>query len=176
MLAGSIFIHIPRTGGLGICRAHACERVWHSAGAAPKTSSCNIATALRNETERYCSEWNFYGVNFFSKNRTVKGWMPQRRPATFQQFYNDASTHNSMVRILSGCQLYDAGCVVTEDTVRSILARVATGCLRVVPPLPRVVHANPHTCSARELEAAYRANPLDRLLLRNVERMHALGA
>lgn len=167
MLAGSIFVHIPRTGGLSVQNTHYFSHVWHSQGV-PVPTSCNVVTSLRNETDRYCSEWNFYGRRFFAQGDSVKGWMPKSLPTTFEQFANDASTHNTMVRILSGCQLYDDGCEVTEDTVQSILQKIKSGCIRIVDPGHEIFHANPHSCSKEELETAYHVNSLDRLLLQKI--------
>ena len=164
MWLNGIFLHIPRTGGIGIRSNYAFSSVWHSAGAVP--TSCNLFTVLRNETERYCSEWNFYGKHFFAKNKSVKGWIPESRPKTFQEFSSDSSTHNSMVRILSGCQLYDKSCVLTEGTVDAILSRVKNGCIRILHSTGRRrIHSNSHVCSRFEYETSYRVNHLDRLLL-----------
>jgi len=167
MFSGGIFLHIPRTGGIGIRDTYTFPEIWHGAYAVP--TSCNIVTALRNETDRYCSEWNFYGENFFIQNKTVKGWIPDSRPKTFEEFANDSSTHNSMVRILSGCQLYDNSCTLTEDTVDAILVRVKNGCIRILNQVREIIHANPHTCSLQHRETSYRVNRLDRILLQKVK-------
>lgn len=173
MWLNGILLHIPRTGGIGIRGIHSFSSVWHSAGPVP--TSCNLFTALRNETDRYCSEWNFYGARFFAKNKSVKGWIPKSRPKTFQEFSNDSSTHNAMVRILSGCQLYDTSCVLTEGTVDAILSRVKNGCIRILRARRKRIHSNSHVCSRIEYETSYRVNHLDRLLLERLSLMNVTG-
>ena len=66
MAASPVFVHIPRTGGIGLLsemRQRPFARVWHTVrdGVPPR---CKVFTLLRNETARYCSEWQFYGATF----------------------------------------------------------------------------------------------------------------
>ena len=172
VMSEGVFVHIPRTGGLGIRSTHNFSRIWHSYGS-PAPTSCNVITSLRNETDRYCSEWNFYGRRFFAQGKSVKGWAPKSHPMTFESFARDKTTHNTMVRILSGCQMYDNECRVTEATVDSILKRIECGCIRLVTWGRAIVHANPHSCSRDERRTAYRVNALDRLLLERINRHRA---
>ena len=171
-LVGTVFVHIPRTGGSSIRReAQTSLNVWHSALTSPPDADhCDITTSLRNETARYCSEWGHYGLKFFAKDTTVKGWIPHNGfPHTFEEFLRDNSTHNSQTKILSGCQLYDSNCHVDVHSVARIVARIKSGCIRVTRA--RIVrHTNDFRCSSYQQEAAHRANHLDYLLLSLVNR------
>lgn len=165
------FVHIPRTAGISTRNEFGFRNVWHSSHTAPPPpNECTSSTSLRNETDRYCSEWGFYGLQFFARRVSVKGWTPHNGyHATFESFVNDSSTHNSQTKILSGCTLYDNHCCVNETSVEHIVARIRSGCLKLVP-LPRLrVHTQAmFRCSTLQRSMAYRANYLDRLLLMRI--------
>ena len=168
ILTGGTFIHIPRTGGLGLESTYNFSKIWHS-NLQPVPTSCTLFTSLRNETDRYCSEWHFYGEKFYVHDKSVKGWIPVSRPKTFEEFAADSSTHNSMVRILSGCQLYDNSCVLTEETVDSIVSKIKQHCITILDKGYKIVHSNSHTCSQHQIATSYRVNNLDRLLLKKIK-------
>jgi len=165
--SGDTFVHIPRTGGLGLGSTYNFSKIWHS-NLQPVPTYCGIFTSLRNETDRYCSEWHFYGEQFYVHDKSVKGWIPKSRPKTFEEFAADSSTHNSMVRILSGCQLYDNSYKLTTATVDSIVSKINNNCIKVLDKGHKIFHSNPHTCSQHQLETSYRVNYLDRLLLKKI--------
>lgn len=131
----SCFIHIPRTGG-HILRKMAKKtgvklKVWHS-NDVPPPSHCGCFTNIRNPIKRYVSEWKFYGMKKFADGKKVFGWFPKNgTPKNFEDYVKDTSTHNSMTKILSGCQMY-TNCIVDESTVSFILDRIKSGCLNVL--------------------------------------------
>ena len=126
---GDSFIHIPRTGGIAFRMQNTKMKlnVWHSARKPPPVCGYTI---LRNESDRYCSEWQFYGKRFLRKGRAVKGWRLKKVPASFADFVSDPSTHNTQLKILSGCNLYASDCVVNETTVEIVLRKIYSGCLK----------------------------------------------
>ena len=166
------FVHIPRTGGIALLGNHSRRfpfvHIWHSNRALPPL--CYVYTLLRNETERYCSEWRFYGTRFFMRNQTVKGWKPTRAgfPTSFEEFARDPSTHNTITKILSGCQLYSADCTVDETTVMDVVHRVRSGCIRVLARDASHAHVLNESCTETQLRTAHRVNWLDRELLMNL--------
>ena len=168
--ASRVYLHIPRTGGLGVRASAAYVRVWHDAmEAPPPVARCDVSTSLRDAAERYLSEWHFYGTHFFARGRTVKGWRPVKNTATFADDLSDSSTHNSMVKLLSGCQLYAAGCTVGAKDVERLVKLVASGCLRIEPPRDPRVHAQaPWNATSAEWRAARRVNALDDALFKRL--------
>ena len=163
------FIHIPRTGGIAqIIHRAAPSHVWHSAHRPPP--SCGHVL-LRNETQRYCSEWKFYGIRFLVKNESVKGWRLRRPPTSFADFLADNSTHNSQVKILAGCNMYDYTCVINRSTVDTIIQKIHSGCITVMKNQHVRAHVHNKFCTTTELALAYSVNGLDRLLLRRINAM-----
>jgi len=141
--------------------------VWHGATTLPPNiDQCASATRLRNETDRYCSEWGHYGIHFFVRHKTVKGWKPHDGfPSTFDEFVRDSSTHNTQTKLLSGCQMYDPACRVDVASVARIVERVRNGCLRLLPSAPTRVHAGTFRCTPLQRKQAHESNALDYLLL-----------
>ncbi len=131
----SCFIHIPRTGGYGLRKALKKVGIrvnsWHSIFDQPPLS-CGCFTNIRNPVDRYISEWKFYGMNWLGDKKGLFGWFPANGiPDSFDDYINDHSTHNSMTKILSGCQLF-SNCDVDHHSVDKIIKRVKTNCLRIL--------------------------------------------
>jgi len=160
-----VFLHIPRTGSFSRNYDDRFEAVWSESDADIPTK-CPIYAMLRNETSRYCSEWNI-AKYYFKYENAFKGWIPLSYPKTFEEFSNDESTHNAMVRILSGCQLYDETCNPTYQTMMDVFEKIQNGCINIISHAPYILNKNPqqYKCSDEELETSYRVNNLDRLLL-----------
>ena len=160
-----VFLHIPRTGSFSRNYNDRFEKVWSESDEDIPTK-CPIYAMLRNETSRYCSEWNV-AKNYFKTEDTFKGWIPLSYPKTFEEFSNDESTHNAMVRILSGCQLYDETCNPTYQTMMNVFEKIQNGCINIISHETYSVNSypQPYKCSDEELEISYRVNHLDRLLL-----------
>ena len=131
---GTCFIHVPRTGGTSFKESMEEINVlldsWHS-GRKDVPTRCGCITNVRNPVERYFSEWNYYGLNWFVEGRRLFDWFPANGvPKTFWDYAKDKSTHNAMTKVLSGCQMFSE-CEVTYGDVDKIIERVANGCLRV---------------------------------------------
>ena len=70
------------------------------------------------------------------------GWFPKNgTPKNFEDYVKDTSTHNSMTKILSGCQMY-TNCIVDDSTVSLILDRIKSGCLSVLETIKLPVHGH----------------------------------
>lgn len=170
----SCFIHVPRTGGLSF-RSAARElniklRVWHS-NRKPPPMECGCFTNIRNPVKRYISEWKFYGMKFFDKKRKLFGWIPKNGfPHSFEDYFNDTSTHNAFTKILSGCQMF-TDCPVTEKDIDTIVKRVNENCLKVLVTEKTPVH-NHHAVYYGQDELwwdrAQQANQLDMELYRRL--------
>ena len=74
----------------------------------------------------------------------------------------DASTHNSMVKLLSGCNMYDSECEVGMDDVDRIVRMVASGSARLR------LHVGEYAFSQTEARIAKMVNALDTELVRRV--------
>lgn len=168
------FIHIPRTGGFTLRklakRSGVKLEVWHS-NDVPPPLRCDCFTNIRNPIERYISEFKFYGMRKFAKNKKVFGWFPQHgAPKSFEDYVEDTSTHNSMTKILSGCQMY-TNCIVDETTVSMILDRIKSGCLNVLETTKLPIHG--HKAWYRGIAGwdtvAEKANVLDMKLYRGIK-------
>lgn len=167
---GTYFIHVPRTGGMSLVRAAKKAdielRTWHSARKHPRTD-CGCITNVRNPVDRYISEWKYYGLKSFVKKRKMFGWKPaQGFPQTFDEYVKDNSTHNSMTKVLTGCQLY-SNCIVDEHSVQNIVNRVKTNCLRVFKTEDMPIHGHQKIFNVDEdgwEEKAREANAVDILL------------
>lgn len=166
------FIHIPRSGGLSFRIHNNPTCVWHDASSLPDVN-CGTITTLRHPVDRYLSEWNFYGVMFFKKNMTVKGWKPANGfPASFEDFLNDNSTHNSITKILSGCQLYSR-CLVNKASVSHIIEKIKSNCLTIVPveDLKLKTHQNEYTKNITLSDLVRKANNIDLELYNSFQKM-----
>ena len=163
-----VYLHIPRTGGSSILQRDRDTPSWHTAMAPPpQIETCAVEVSLRDATERYLSEWNFYGRRFFQQNRSVKGWRPATGfTPTFAAYSQDVSTHNSMVKLLSGCNLYAPNCSVTRDDVARIVQLIRSRCLTIRLPEARV-HVADYGVSGHVPVSAVpaSANELDALLV-----------
>ena len=168
------FIHVPRTGGLSFRSAarklNIRLEVWHSNRKAPPME-CGCMTNLRHPVKRYISEWKYYGMNFFDRKKKLFGWIPKNGfPHSFEDYFNDTSTHNAFTKILSGCQMF-TDCSVTEEDVDAIVKRVTDNCLKVLFTETTPVH-NHHAVYIGEDDAWYeraeQANRLDMQLYRRL--------
>ena len=167
----AVFLHIPKTAGLSVRKDQVWESVWHSRGVpVPPIERCNVATSLRDAARRYVSEWHHYGRQF-AAGATVKGWFPaggtRGKTLSFDDFASDASTHNSMVKLLSGCNMYDSECEVGMDDVDRIVRMVASGCLSVRSARLRL-HVGEYAFNQTEARIAKMVNALDAELVRRV--------
>lgn len=166
----SCFVHVPRTGGLSFLKSASKANIsvdsWHTSRKQPRTD-CGCMTNIRNPVERYISEWKFYGLRYFKRDKQLFGWKPaQGFPKSFEEFVQDTSTHNTMTKILYGCQMY-SNCMVDEHSVRSIVNRVKSGCLRVMKTEDMPIHAHHKIFNAgvdNWEQKAREANYLDILL------------
>lgn len=170
---GRCFIHIPRTGGFSLRKmakySHVKLKVWHSSHKEPPME-CGCFTNLRDPIQRYISEWKFYGMRKFIDGKKVFGWFPQNgTPASFYDYANDSSTHNSMTKILSGCQMF-TNCIVNEATVDLILDRVKSGCLSVLETENQPVHGHRSIYKGKEEweDLAIKVNGLDMKLYKGI--------
>lgn len=167
---GDCFVHVPRTGGLSFLRSARKLNIsidsWHTSRKQPRTD-CGCMTNIRDPVDRYISEWKFYGLRYFKKKKRLFGWQPAKGfPKSFYDFVQDTSTHNTMTKVLSGCQMY-SNCVVDEHSVQSIVQRVKSGCLKVMKTEDMPVHAHKKVFEAggdNWEKYARKANALDVLL------------
>lgn len=168
------FIHIPRTGGLGLRRALKAVNIhlvaWHSLEDQPPLS-CGCYTNIRHPADRYVSEWKFYGLNWFAQNHPIFGWYPANGiPHTFDEFLVDHSTHNAMTKILSGCQMY-SNCDVDNHSIDKIMERVERGCLNILFTEDMPVHYHKAIYDDKNItwrEEAIKVNDVDMELFRRL--------
>lgn len=161
------FIHIPRTGGLSFKKSTESLNItldyWHSAASQPSTR-CGCITNLRDPVKRYISEWKFYGMDYFANKEKLFGWFPVNgAPESFDDYVEDTSTHNSMTKVLSGCQMFSE-CQVDSHDVDKIVDRVVNDCLTVLRTESMPVHG--HKAEYNDTDAswkskAYEANLVD---------------
>ena len=171
----SCFIHIPRTGGYGL--RHALDKIevklrsWHSLYDQPPLS-CGCFTNIRNPADRYISEWKFYGMAWLGNKKKIFGWFPANGiPNSFDDYINDHSTHNSITKILSGCQLF-SNCDVDQHSVDKIIERVKNRCLHVLftEDMPVQYHgARYNKTGAKWKEKAEEVNDVDMELYRRLK-------
>jgi hypothetical protein len=168
------FIHVPRTGGLSLRsaarRLHISLNIWHS-NTRPPPLECGCITNIRNPVRRYISEWKFYGMRFFDRGQELFGWVPKNGfPHSFEDYFNDTSTHNAFTKVLSGCQMF-TDCPVTEEHVDRIIKRVEDKCLKILRTERTPVH-NHHaiynTDDRKWITRAEQANSLDLKLYRRL--------
>ena len=139
------FIHIPRTGGYSFMDAveemNITVDYWHEATKQPPTR-CGCMTNIRDPVDRYISEWKFYGMHYFANDRDLFNWFPGGGiPKSFDDYIADSSTHNSMTKILSGCQMF-SWCDVDSHTVDKIVERVVNKCLTVLKTTDLPIHGH----------------------------------